>query len=626
MHDNRCLALPVCEDNGTVVGLVDVMDVIHGCGGVEGWKSIFSNSMELDDLSDTASVHSRDSFHPSARSRSSIKKSDQGKTESKTVAKLRPKKPNTALSSDSILSVTKMLATKRGNSSLILNTAGDLCGIITDTDITRRVVAKFVDPGSRSISEVMTPDPKCVSSTDQAMQALTTMVENRFRHLPVVDEKGGVVGILDIARCLNDAINKLEGSQEKKSNAAEDVLQGMISKQGAGNAQAAALQAILGSLMSQAFGDQTAPTLRSIVSKRNTTVVAPNVSIRDAAVLMAEQRRASLVVENGQLVGIFGFKDMMTRVVAKELAVDTTAVSSVMTPNPESILPDATVLDALQTMHDGNFLTLPVCEENGSVAGIVDVMDVIYGCGGAEGWKSVFNTALDYDDITLDSESQSVTPSVLRSAVQPKVTVRAGPAVAAVVAPVHEPTAIPRAPSVAARPIQAVVANMPERSTFGGNIPHNIPKTLEIIEGDDGHLSLNDSTIIDDRTRESFPGGRDAVVFKIVDPDGNTHRINCQPNISKLQKSLASKGLSDIQLQFVDDEGDNIQVASDDDLNEAVSLSRKSGNKVVKLSMKIVRKKGFPQEVLIGGAVAAVAVVAVLGIAVMMFRPRRAYY
>jgi CBS domain-containing protein len=52
---------------------------------------------------------------------------------------------------------------------------------------------------------------------------------------------------------------------------------------------------------------------------------------------MAERRKAALVVEDGQLVGIFGFKDMMTRAVAKELPLDLTDVSSVMTPNPESL-------------------------------------------------------------------------------------------------------------------------------------------------------------------------------------------------------------------------------------------------------------------------------------------------
>ena len=34
------------------------MDVMYGCGGAEGWRSVFSSSLDMDDVSDTASVHS----------------------------------------------------------------------------------------------------------------------------------------------------------------------------------------------------------------------------------------------------------------------------------------------------------------------------------------------------------------------------------------------------------------------------------------------------------------------------------------------------------------------------------------------------------------------------------------
>ena len=40
--------------------------------------------------------------------------------------------------------------------------------------------------------------------------------------------------------------------------------------------------------------------------------------MRDAGILMAEHRKAALVVDNGQLAGIFGFKDLITRAVAKD--------------------------------------------------------------------------------------------------------------------------------------------------------------------------------------------------------------------------------------------------------------------------------------------------------------------
>jgi predicted transcriptional regulator len=100
-------------------------------------------------------------------------------------------------------------------------------------------------------------------------------------------------------------------------------------------------------------------------------------SLREASNLMAEHRKAALVVEVGQLVGIFGFKDMMTRAVTKQLHLDLMEVRSLMTSNPEYVSQDMTALEALQTLQDNPFLTQPIC-----IVGLVSVMDVIYGCSG----------------------------------------------------------------------------------------------------------------------------------------------------------------------------------------------------------------------------------------------------
>eukprot|EP00526_Cylindrotheca_closterium_P028713 CAMPEP_0113623274 /NCGR_PEP_ID=MMETSP0017_2-20120614/11965_1 /TAXON_ID=2856 /ORGANISM="Cylindrotheca closterium" /LENGTH=1666 /DNA_ID=CAMNT_0000533203 /DNA_START=23 /DNA_END=5020 /DNA_ORIENTATION=+ /assembly_acc=CAM_ASM_000147 len=221
-----------------------------------------------DDVSDTVSVKSfksRASKVSKGPAKTPSKKLDT-MAESRPVSKLRPKKPLISSTDDSVLAITQMLASKRGDASLIVSNEGGLAGIITDTDITRRLVAKNLNAASTSASAVMTPNPTCVSTTDSAIDAMSTMVENHFRHLPVVDEQGGVVGLLDIAKCLNDAISKLEKSQSKTDDSAQVALQQAVMAQGAQGAQAAALHALLGPLMAQAFGNQSAPTLRSLLA------------------------------------------------------------------------------------------------------------------------------------------------------------------------------------------------------------------------------------------------------------------------------------------------------------------------------------------------------------------------
>ena len=63
--------------------------------------------------------------------------------------------------------------------------------------------------------------------------------------------------------------------------------------------------------------EQEPSTLRGLLAGKPSTVVAPDTCLLDAGILMAEHRKAALIVEGGNLIGIVGLKDMMTRAVAK---------------------------------------------------------------------------------------------------------------------------------------------------------------------------------------------------------------------------------------------------------------------------------------------------------------------
>jgi CBS domain-containing protein len=289
----------------------------------------------------------------------------------------------------------------------------------------------------------------------------------------------------------------------------------------------------------------------------------------------------------------------MTRVIAKEVCLDDTPVSSVMTPNPESVTPDVTVLEALQVMHDHNFLTLPVCESDGEVVGIVDVMDLVYGCGGVEGWRSIFDSAMEIDDDGSDTQSN---------------TVKAG--------------AIDRAPVIKVAP------NTP----FVSDVPNNIPSHVEIDDGaPSDHGSLNESLITDTRGFASTAGSPSyasqcirGTVFKLTDPSGHTHRIRSELRLSTLLGLLVKKmgekvDPEYIRMKFVDDEGDAVMITSNECLTEAAQLAQKSGSEVVKLTVTVVKPKPSlthdKSQLILGGVGAAIA----LGVVVLLaLRPRSA--
>jgi CBS domain-containing protein len=72
---------------------------------------------------------------------------------------------------------------------------GRLVGIFTDRDILRKVVAAS-ESWDQPIETVMTTQPLTVNTSDPADTALNLMNEKHFRNVPVLDNKGSVVGNL----------------------------------------------------------------------------------------------------------------------------------------------------------------------------------------------------------------------------------------------------------------------------------------------------------------------------------------------------------------------------------------------------------------------------------------------
>ena len=70
-----------------------------------------------------------------------------------------------------------------------------LVGMITDRDITTRVVAEAADPNRMSVGDVYSRDLISVESDKDLEEALQLMARHQVRRLPVV-ENGGLVGIV----------------------------------------------------------------------------------------------------------------------------------------------------------------------------------------------------------------------------------------------------------------------------------------------------------------------------------------------------------------------------------------------------------------------------------------------
>ncbi|KAF9308838.1 hypothetical protein BG003_010547 [Podila horticola] len=347
-----------------------------------------------------------------------------------TVGSLRPSAALTLPDTAMVVDAARIMAAKRADAVLVIDSDQHLVGIMTDKDLAFRVVAEGLDIRSTLIAQVMTKNPFCVTTDTNATEALNKMVNGGFRHLPCLNAEGDVVGLLDITKCLYEALEKLEKAHQSSKKLA-DALEGMQSEWAQPANQG--LQNYV-ELMREKMAS---PDLNTILDEnRGAAEVQTKTSVREASRLMKQYHTtASLIMEDGRIAGIFTTKDIVVRVMAAGLEPDTTSVIRVMTPHPDTVPTTMTILDALKTMHSNHYLHLPVVDERGRMAGLVDVLQVSFAMlsqmntmqgdsnnnsspnGASDGpvWNKFWETSFSRDDTGSDVSASDVRSTFMPS-------------------------------------------------------------------------------------------------------------------------------------------------------------------------------------------------------------------
>lgn len=89
--------------------------------------------------------------------------------------------------------------------SVCVMTGSTLVGILTERDVLR-AAAERADMGQIRVRDWMTPDPVTATADVDSSDAAQTMVSQGFRHLPVADDAGALIGIVSLRDLLSARI------------------------------------------------------------------------------------------------------------------------------------------------------------------------------------------------------------------------------------------------------------------------------------------------------------------------------------------------------------------------------------------------------------------------------------
>jgi CBS domain-containing protein len=114
------------------------------------------------------------------------------------------------------------------------------------------------------------------------------------------------------------------------------------------------------------------PTLQPpLTCERSTTV-------RQAIEMMQQARRdCVLIVDLGQLIGVFTAWDVLTKVAARGVDIDRFQVGTLMTPNPDCLQMDDELTYALNQMSVGDYQHIPLIDDRGRPTGVVTMRHIV---------------------------------------------------------------------------------------------------------------------------------------------------------------------------------------------------------------------------------------------------------
>ena len=110
---------------------------------------------------------------------------------------------------NSVIDTTRMLKGRGIGALVVLDASGHLTGIISERDIVHAIAMHGERAINMTIDKLMVDDVVTCKHNDTINEALKVMVDNAFRHLPVVED-GELKGFISISDVVKLRLKELE--------------------------------------------------------------------------------------------------------------------------------------------------------------------------------------------------------------------------------------------------------------------------------------------------------------------------------------------------------------------------------------------------------------------------------
>ena len=120
------------------------------------------------------------------------------------------KQVTTVVVEDTAFQAAKLMADKHIAALVVVDGESKIIGIVTERDMTQRIIAAGLDGKTTPVKHIMTENPDTLSPEDSAGDALELMQTRNYRHLPVTEDGKciAVVSIRDLYASVKEALEE----------------------------------------------------------------------------------------------------------------------------------------------------------------------------------------------------------------------------------------------------------------------------------------------------------------------------------------------------------------------------------------------------------------------------------